>query len=160
MSSPTFLSLLAVAQVVIGRSLFVPQVDINETISNSLQPHSSLLQSRDANPADFSWAKRWAAVGDSYTAGIGSGRQLGDLYHKLDDWLCSRYDLSYPMLVNGALGAAVEKFQFPACSGDRSQQIYDQINKMDGMLDLVMMTAGGNDLCLVSFATFQKRLVH
>lgn len=117
----TFLSLLAAAQVATGRTLYAPQSDVNDTIN---VPRSS-LQARAADPADFGWVKRWSAVGDSYTAGIGSGRQLGDIFHKRDDWYCSRYDLSYPYLVNGALGASVNDFQFPACSGDRSQQIFD-----------------------------------
>ncbi|OAR01881.1 hypothetical protein LLEC1_05530 [Akanthomyces lecanii] len=153
MSGTTFLSLLAIAQLALGRSVQVAQVDVNDTVARAVGSNSvprSLLETRDADPADFRWARRWAAVGDSYTAGIGSGRQLGDFWHKRDDWYCSRYDLSYPYLVNGALGAAVEDFQFPACSGDRSEQIYDQIQKIDGTLDLVMMTAGGNDLCLAS----------
>lgn len=156
MPGTTLLSLLAIAQVAFGRSIHVGKVNVNvnENVTDAsridFMPSSSVLQARDADPADFSWARRWAAVGDSYTAGIGSGRQLGGIFHKRDDWYCSRYDLSYPFLVNGALGAAVENFEFAACSGDRSEQIYDQIQKLDGTLDLVMMTAGGNDLCLVS----------
>lgn len=149
MLGTAFLSLLATAQLALGRSLGVVQIDVNDTSASNPAPRS-LLAARDGDPADFRWARRWAAVGDSYTAGIGSGRQLGGIFHKREDWYCSRYDLSYPYLVNGALGSAVENFQFPACSGDRSEQIYEQIQNIDGTLDLVMMTAGGNDLCLVS----------
>lgn len=54
------------------------------------------------------------------------------------------------MLVNHALGPAVKDFQYPACSGARSEGIYEQVNDMEGNLNLVMLTAGGNDLCLVS----------
>lgn len=145
MSGVTFLSLLVIAQVASGRTLYAPQSDVNDTTN---VPRSS-LQARAADPADFSWVKRWSAVGDSYTAGIGSGRQPGEFFHKRDDWYCSRYDLSYPYLVNGTLGASVDDLKFPACSADRSQQIFGQINEMNGNLDLVLMTAGGNDLCLV-----------
>lgn len=35
-----------------------------------------------------------------------------------------------------------------ACSGDRTEDIYKQIQDMEGDMDLVIMTAGGNDLCL------------
>jgi hypothetical protein len=103
------------------------------------------------DPSDFSWVKRWAAVGDSYSAGIGSGKPLGNPI--LDEpentnWFCSRYDTSWPMIVNDALGPSVEDFHFVACSGDRTGGVFQQIKKLPGNLDLVMLTAGGNDLCL------------
>lgn len=99
------------------------------------------------NPADFGWINRWAAIGDSFTAGIGSGH----LYSDEDEVSrCSRYSHSYPALINDVLGPAVDNFQFVACSGDRSQQIYDQVQHLNGNLNFVIMTAGGNDLCLVS----------
>lgn len=98
------------------------------------------------DPADFSWIKRWAAIGDSFTAGIGSG----NLYTKeRADWECSRYDHTYPVLTNAALGPTIQDFQYVACSGARSTQIQDQVTKLKGDLDMVMLTAGGNDLCLV-----------
>lgn len=104
------------------------------------------------DPSDFSWVKRWAAVGDSYTAGIGSGAPLGNYLTEQPgetDWYCARYDTSYPVIVNNALGPSVENFQFEACSGDRTGGVYNQIKALSGNLDLVMLTAGGNDLCLV-----------
>jgi lysophospholipase L1-like esterase len=118
----------------------------NETSSPLVPPE---LVKRAGDPADFGWIKRWAAVGDSFTAGIGSGTQLGGIFHNNEDWVCSRYDRSYPMVLNRAFGPAVEDFQFKACSGDRSEGIYKQVNEMNGNLDFVTMTAGGNDLCLV-----------
>lgn len=125
----------------VANNLLLDQVAANET------SQSFLLTQRDGpDPADFGWIHRWAAIGDSFTAGIGSG----SLYSKQkEDYDCSRYDHSYPALANNAFGPAVQDFQYTACSGDRSQQIFDQVSKMNGNLDLVMMTAGGNDLCLV-----------
>ena len=120
----------------------IEREDINET-SQAVR----LLPRADKDPADFGWIKRWAAIGDSFTAGIGSGQLFSQ---RNEDYKCSRYDHSYPALANNAFGPTIEDFQYTACSGDRSQQIYDQINAMQGNLDLVMMTAGGNDLCLVS----------
>lgn len=111
------------------------------------------LLRRDDDPTDFGWVKRWAAIGDSFTAGIGSGSPLGNFLTEEpenNDWYCARYDTAYPMILNDALGGSVEDFQFLACSGDRTGGIYKQIQEMDGELDLVVMTAGGNDLCLVS----------
>lgn len=127
---------------VVANNVLFDQVAANET------SRSFLLTQRDGpDPADFGWIHRWAAIGDSFTAGIGSG----NLYSRQkEDYDCSRYDHAYPALVNNAFGPAVEDFQYTACSGDRSQQIFDQVSKMQGNLDLVMMTAGGNDLCLVN----------
>lgn len=109
------------------------------------------VKRQNNNPSDFGWVQRWAAVGDSYTAGIGSGKPLGNPI--LDEpentnWFCSRYDTSWPMIVNEALGPSVDEFHFLGCSGDRTGGIYQQILKLPTNLDLVMLTAGGNDLCL------------
>ena len=150
----------------------VPQLRHSQLHSSSNLPR--LTKRKDDDPSDFSWVKRWAAIGDSYTAGIGAGRALGkwtdgeDLEVDIkpekfvwnitlpnldisghDNWYCARYDMSYPMIVNRLLGSYVEDFQYAACSGDRAGQIYQQAKQIEGDLDLVMMTAGGNDLCLV-----------
>jgi lysophospholipase L1-like esterase len=116
-----------------------------------------LLQSReDGDPTDYSWVKSLADIGDSFTAGIGAGNNIGGVYDNKkangdrDSYACSRYDMSYPMLVNRVIGPSVKEFQFPACSGDRSGRIFDQVNALKEDIDMVVMTAGGNDLCLVS----------
>ncbi|KAF5252514.1 hypothetical protein FANTH_2408 [Fusarium anthophilum] len=135
---------------------------------HSISP-PKLTKRADDDPSDFSWVKRWAAIGDSYTAGIGSGRPLGSILdgEKLDvkvktmnitlpnlefsghgNWYCARYDMSYPMIISRLLGSQVESFQYAACSGDRAGQIYQQAEQIEGDLDMVMLTAGGNDLCL------------
>lgn len=122
----------------------------NPNVTRALSPK---VRPRDDDPSDFGWVKRWAAVGDSFTAGIGSGSPIGNPLTESpyqDDWYCARYDTSYPMIMNDALGSSVEDFQFLACSGDRTGGIYKQIGELEGDLDLVVMTAGGNDLCLVS----------
>ncbi|KZL63197.1 hypothetical protein CI238_12827, partial [Colletotrichum incanum] len=103
----------------------------------------------EEDPASFSWIQKWAAIGDSFTAGIGAGNQLGQVFHNYNDWSCSRYDQSYPMLLNSAFGSAVEEFQFLACSGARSEGIYTQVtDKLGTDMNFVTLTAGGNDLCL------------
>jgi lysophospholipase L1-like esterase len=142
--SVALLAILGLANAyVVTRHMLHNETDIKPLLA------STELVKRAGDPADFGWIKRWAAVGDSFTAGIGSGTQLGGIFHNRDDWKCSRYDQSYPMVLNRAFGPAVDNFQFVACSGDRSEDIYTQVNNMDGNLDLVIMTAGGNDLCLV-----------
>lgn len=126
-----------------------PQMGDNRTTKPS-----PLLQPReDGDPTDYSWVKSLAAIGDSFTAGIGAGNNLGGFLNKKgdrDNYACSRYDLSYPMLVSRVIGPSVKEFQFPACSGDRSGKIFDQVNALKENIDMVVMTAGGNDLCLVS----------
>jgi lysophospholipase L1-like esterase len=123
-----------------------------------------LLQPReDGDPTDYSWVKSLAAIGDSFTAGIGAGKNVGGVYDNKkangdrDSYSCSRYDLSYPMLVNRVIGPSVKEFQFPACSGDRSGKIFDQVNALKENIDMVVMTAGGNDLCLVSTLSKMQR---
>lgn len=44
------------------------------------------------------------------------------------------------------IGSASKDFQFPPCSGARSQGVYQQAKDLAGNLDVVMLTAGGNDL--------------
>lgn len=136
---------------------------------HSVSPSAKVTKRADDDPSDFSWVRRCAAIGDSYTAGIGSGRPLGSILdgEEVDvkiktlnitlpnlefsghgNWYCSRYDISYPMIINRLL-PQVESFQYAACSGDRAGQIFQQAQQIEGDLDMVMLTAGGNDLCLV-----------
>lgn len=129
--------------------LHMPRATVDNGTSAVAVGKAPELFRRADDPTSFAWVHRLAAIGDSFTAGIGSGNQLGDVFHRRDDWKCSRYDLSYPMLINNLIGPSIDDFQFPACSGDRSVGIYEQVQAMNGDLDMVIMTAGGNDLCLV-----------
>jgi hypothetical protein len=71
------------------------------------------LQRRDEDPTSFAWVHRFAAIGDSFTAGIGSGAELGDMWNlEYDpDWFCSRYDQAYPMIVNDVIGPSIDEFE-------------------------------------------------
>ncbi|XHF96443.1 hypothetical protein AWENTII_000081 [Aspergillus wentii] len=106
-----------------------------------------LKRSPDKDPTDFSWIKRWAAVGDSFTAGIGSGNVYSN---DRGDVSCSRYDYSYPVILNQYFGPSVTQFKYSACSGATSEDISGQIKGLPSDLDLAVLTAGGNDLCLTS----------
>ncbi|CAG8220143.1 unnamed protein product [Penicillium olsonii] len=99
------------------------------------------------DPLDFSWVANWAAVGDSFTAGIGSGNVYSS---RKEDKDCSRYDYSYPSIMNQYFGSSVSNFTYLACSGDTSVDIAAQIARISKGLDLAVMTAGGNDLCLTT----------
>ncbi|CAH0020345.1 unnamed protein product [Clonostachys rhizophaga] len=102
----------------------------------------------DADGLNF--LKMMAAVGDSYSAGIGSGSPLERSYH---EWNCRRYDLSYPWLINQdpRLGPPeMRSFQFESSSGAVTQ---DQV---------ILLSAGGNDVeltnvlnqCIYQWAAF------
>ncbi|KAL2062145.1 hypothetical protein VTL71DRAFT_6411 [Oculimacula yallundae] len=87
---------------------------------------NATLFTRDGNnfnQEDLSFITRMAAIGDSYSAGIGAGNKLGtawDFMNPDGDYSCSRYDHSYPSLVNldERLGDHTKrKFQFKSCSG-------------------------------------------
>lgn len=69
------------------------------------------LVPRAENPTSFAWVHRLAAIGDSFTAGIGAGAHLGEVFHNHDAWTCSRYDQSYPMVVNNVIGPSIDSFQ-------------------------------------------------
>lgn len=129
-------------------------VSVALTIPHNVTPPGNAILSgvevrqSSQDPTSFAWLSRFAAIGDSYTAGIGSGSQMGGFF-AINDWLCSRYDLAYPVIMVRHLGSVIESFQFSACTGDQTWQIYNQVNSLAGNLDMVTLTAGGNDLCLV-----------
>jgi hypothetical protein len=89
---------------------------------------------------DFSWVENFAIVGDSYTAGIGAG--------SLIDYDCSRYDGSYAVMMSKQF-VSLRNVYNKACSGAQTPDIMTQIQSLPGNLDLAVLTAGGNDLCLV-----------
>ncbi|KAI4663426.1 uncharacterized protein J4E78_003840 [Alternaria triticimaculans] len=111
------------------------------TFSN---PSSNALQSPLFDPANkFPWIQRFASIGDSYAAGLGSGTRL--------DWSCSRYTFSYPnILQTTLLGPNPNRtHQFLACSGSTSTEILEtQIPALQDNLDLLTISAGGNDIGL------------
>ena len=75
-----------------------------------------------------------------------------------DNWRCARYDMAYPKVLEKQFpNVNKDGFQYLACSGDRSVQIHQQARALSGNLDFVTMTAGGNDLCLVSARLFMPR---
>ncbi len=107
-------------------------------------PQFLALRGNTQDPTDPSWIENYAAIGDSYAAGIGAG----DVLSGNGDVACSRYDGAYPVLLNNSFGAQ-SKFQFLACSGDESTHVKDQINKLDdNSQDLITVSAGGNDVLL------------
>lgn len=83
---------LALLAYVDGRVVTWPVGDNgNGTFLQTALERRTLFPRAD-DPTNFAWVRKLVAIGDSYTAGIGSGNQLGDLLD--EDWFCSRYDYS------------------------------------------------------------------
>ena len=104
-------------------------------------PLRSFCQSSD--PDDLSFINKWAAIGDSYAAGIGAG--------KVVDKSCSRYVGSYANLVNVQLGEDRTDigFTYIACSGAKIPAITAQANPLDGGQQMITISTGGNDAQLI-----------
>jgi len=130
------------------------------------------LLSRDDefDDTDLSFIKKMAAIGDSYSAGIGAGGRLGSVFDLLtpgsgkpisvhtllptcagadtsaEDYACSRYDHSYPYIINsdGRLGdKASRNFQFKSCSGAVISDVVDkQIPAIDSNQQVILLSAG------------------
>jgi hypothetical protein len=109
------------------------------------------------DPWDFSNIKSFAALGDSFAAGIG----VGEVTPQDDAPNCSRYTGGYPLKMQKVINA--QNFQYVACSGDVSKDVREiQLPKLkppnkekpeDKTFDLITMSAGGND---VGFADVLK----
>lgn len=94
-------------------------------------------------PSKFPWIRKFASIGDSYAAGLGAGTRL--------DWSCSRYSHAYPYLLQNSLFGHDSKrtHQFLACTGATSTMILEtQVPALDTNLDLITISAGGNDIGL------------
>lgn len=166
MRFPTAIATLSVLAPRFGCAMSVPI-----EARNTLEVARALSQ----DPEDYSWIKNWAAIGDSFTAGIGAGNLLSGA----DDVKCSRYDRAAAELINQALGPGQRKYQFLACSGvsgssrvsnsfdnsarltlyqDTSAQIRNQIKALGKtQQDLILVSAGGND---VGFGDVLRKCVY
>lgn len=104
----------------------------------------SALHRRDTDPFDHSDIKAWAAIGDSFSAGIGAGTRLKGW----GDWYCSRYDSSYPSVLNKAPALGDSKgrtFQYYSCSGAITTDVTkSQVPSLKNP-QMVTLTVGGND---------------
>lgn len=118
------------------------------TFAGVSHPHpgswNSLARRADGDETDHSDIKKWAALGDSFAAGIGAGTRLSGW----GDWYCSRYDDSYPSLINRSpsLGDSNGRdFKYYACSGAVTTDVKNkQIPGLSG-LQMATLSIGGND---------------
>lgn len=102
-------------------------------IATLIAPASAILLA--APPAHAATAVDYAALGDSYSAGVGTSGSSGD---------CGRSPQGYPQLwVNTH---AVSSFAFAACSGATTDDVLaNQLTALNANTDLVSITIGGND---------------
>ncbi|OBT40677.1 hypothetical protein VE00_08681 [Pseudogymnoascus sp. WSF 3629] len=105
------------------------------------------------DPEDLSSIKKLAAIGDSYSAGIGAGNRLGSIFDAFTggtDWACSRYDRSYPKIISNDPRLGSPNFQFVSCSGAVAKEVVEkQIPLLDNNQDAILLSVGGNDVDLV-----------
>ena len=95
-----------------------------------------LLAGLTAAPASADRFDSYVALGDSYAAGQGTGSYLDT---------CFRSDQGYPALLNAA--PKIGLTGNAACSGATTGSVRDsQIPTLSKKVDLVTVTAGGNDL--------------
>ena len=116
---------------------------------------SDVIQYAQPNPNEP--IVEWTAIGDSYTAGIGSNGPTGKEDGSKN---CARYNMSYPDQMNsddrwgGAVALMDRKLNFGACTGDvmvdvTKNQLSQQAAapyKNFGKPAIVTMTISGNDL--------------
>ena len=80
----------------------------------------------------------YAALGDSYSAGVGSQVATNE---------CGRSPLSYPALYKTQEGIPDANFNFVACGGATTGTVrHDQLGALSKQTDLVTITIGGNDI--------------
>ncbi|KAK3367566.1 SGNH hydrolase-type esterase domain-containing protein [Podospora didyma] len=93
--------------------------------------------------------KKYLALGDSFAEAIGAGRFIdpnllpdGENHNR-----CARMDGSYPMQFLPMMKDLVaDPIDFFACSGDKLDNIDNQLNKLTGnTVDIVSLSISGND---------------
>src|SRR5690606_17821158 len=89
-------------------------------------------------------APAYAALGDSYSSGVGT-REYYD-----DSGSCQRSPHAYPVLDAASLGADLT---FVACSGAKIPGVYDQLSALNASTSYVTVSVGGNDAGFTSVLT-------
>ncbi|KAK2783961.1 hypothetical protein FQN53_008882 [Emmonsiellopsis sp. PD_33] len=133
-----------------SRSIKTPEL-VATPVAHLLPRKTGSPEADGYDPSDLSWINKLAAIGDSYSAGIGAGNRLGTILNAFDpksDWACSRYDHSYPYLINHderLRDPKKRKFQFEFCSGAKSKDVLEkQIPDIDRGQQVILLSIGGN----------------
>ena len=112
-----------------------------------------LNRREDVSIGDFSYIKKFAAIGDSYSSGVGAGSVLKGK----NDEKCSRYDESYPSRLNEDArmgGADGHEFTYLGCLGDKTPEILDQAKKLGDDMDLITISGSGMYMLFFLNSTF------
>jgi lysophospholipase L1-like esterase len=97
-------------------------------------------------PASAATAVEYAALGDSYSSGVGTG----DYYSNSGS--CDRSPESYAALWDAA--HSVSSFDFAACSGAKTTDVLNsQLGGLSASTNLITMNIGGNDAGFSSVMT-------
>lgn len=119
----------------------VPAPPASDTALPTPVPTSTLRIGTAKNPL------RYAALGDSYSAGMGGGDETGK---------CRRSPHAYPHQL--AASKTIMLSRFVACAGATTSDVLaHQIDALDPQIDLVTITIGGNDLDVAALPTACNR---
>lgn len=91
-----------------------------------------------AQPALAADSRDYAALGDSYSSGLGTGSYYSD------SGSCKRSSKAYPVLWANAKQPA--SFKFVACAGAKTTDVINgQLSSLSSSTDLISISVGGND---------------
>ncbi|KAH7383495.1 hypothetical protein BKA64DRAFT_712381 [Cadophora sp. MPI-SDFR-AT-0126] len=115
--------------------------------------------------SDLSFITKLAAIGDSYSAGIGAGGRLQG--HSEDneqsDEKCGRYDQAYPYLINNddRLGDPTARtFQFQSCSGAViADVVKKQLPLVDANQQVILLSADILNQCIYQWSVLSSEQV-
>jgi lysophospholipase L1-like esterase len=97
-------------------------------------------------PASAATPVNYAALGDSYSSGVGTGNYISS------SGSCDRSNLSYAALWEAA--HSVSSFDFAACSGAKTTDVLSgQLGGLSSSTNLITMNIGGNDAGFSSVMT-------
>ncbi|KAF2433862.1 hypothetical protein EJ08DRAFT_42103 [Tothia fuscella] len=133
-----------------------------------LYSRQASIQATD--PFNHSWVDSFISIGDSFASGLGAGHAvkaapkvltlspLHNIYaykpKLVPNTDCTQYSFGYANLLNadGMMGENPDRvFQYPGCAGAEINDIKDkQVPKIQGIPQVVTISAGGNDANLVN----------
>lgn len=125
--------------------------------SPSLLPARRIARRVPSNPFDHTWITEWAAVGDSFTSSVGSGKCI--------HYWCSRYDQGYPNVINDDESMRNNsRLNYLGCLGHTLGDIRTkQVDTLSAQQDMITLTGGGSDvnfdrmmqICVYNWVTLQ-----
>ncbi|MBM7504033.1 SGNH/GDSL hydrolase family protein [Agromyces aurantiacus] len=125
-------ALLAALAVALGAAVAAPAAPASAAVSAAKPDKPTKPGGGGGGSSELAFA----AVGDSFAAGVGAGSYL--------DTSCYRSSKSYPKLIDA--DANRKLVSFPACSGASTVETLAQVATISTTAKLVTVTVGGNDV--------------